>query len=385
MQTIPEHEHEGEQDDCESPPHSPVEEDRAEGQQSVMRQATEAYVMSRAERRRSRRERIKGRRGAFRWLPIKFSNDLVHGSWWFVVGSVIATLIPIVPLVNLYYNFWGTDSKGSLPLLEDAATFGLLIASGFFFTMGSLAFVRATEEPMLKPLFSHISVHMATDELLAAWLFLFATIPFVPFMAVYVWYNNQVMLYWGCLIASIIFVIATYFFVLACYPSDREERRHQIVPMIVGCFCKRDTWGINKHLSNDWLAGTWFFFWATLVMLGGSVFMLVYTLNDKGGKNHLEIFDWATSTFDSVIFLIGSAYFCAGSYPQGIPHPFFLTHGGGGDSNPAPPLYKEDFKEASPVAVTPPSSATLVSKFRDADVDSDDASESEKQSLLTRL
>ena len=307
----------------------------------------------------------------------------MHGSWWFVVGSVVATLIPIVPLVNLYYNIWGTDSKGSLPLLEDAATFGLLIASGVFFTLGSLAFVRATEEPVLKPLFSHVSVHMATDELLAAWLFLFATIPFVPFMAVYVYYNNTVLLYWGCLVASVIFVVATYFFVLACYPSDREEDadggnvrtavRHQIAPMIVGCLCKKDYWGINRHLSNDWLAGTWFFFWATLLMLGGSVFMLVYTLNDEGGKNHLEIFDWATSTIDSVIFLVGSAYFCAGSYPQGVPHPFFLTHshhGGGGS-----PLSKEDF--GPPKAMFPP--------YYDSErlIDSVDASEREKESLLS--
>jgi len=236
---------------------------------SVMRAATEeAPPLTRAERRRTRRERISARRGAFRWLPIKFSNDLVHGSWWFVVGSIIATLIPIVPLINEYYPFWDTGGERSLPLLEDAATFGLLIASGFFFTLGSLAFVRATEEPMLKPLFSHISVHMATDELLAAWLFLFATIPFVPFMAVYVFYNNTVLLYWGCLIVSIAFVIGTYFFVLACYPSDREERRHQIVPMLVSCLCNGDCCGLSTHLSNDWLAGTLTLPWVDLAGAG---------------------------------------------------------------------------------------------------------------------
>ena len=29
----------------------------------------------------TRRSLIKGRRGAFKWLPVYFSNDLVHGSW----------------------------------------------------------------------------------------------------------------------------------------------------------------------------------------------------------------------------------------------------------------------------------------------------------------
>ena len=318
-----------------------------------MRAATEEVSLTRAERRRSRRDRIKGRRGAFRWLPIKFSNDLVHGSWWFVVGSVIATLIPVVPLIDLYYEFWDTGGEKSLPLLQDAVTFGLLIASGFFFTLGSLAFVRATEEPVLEPLFSHISIHMATDELLAAWLFLFATIPFVPFMAVYVYYNPSVLLYWGCLITAVIFVLGTYFFVLACYPSDREERRHQIVPMMVGCLCRGgDYFGLNGHLSNDWLAGCWLFFWGTLVMLGGSVFMLVYTLKEGGGRNHLEVFDWATSTIDSIVFLVGSAYFCAGSYPQGIPHPFFFTHFG-----PASPLEKKEM-----MSVTPPNDEEQISE-----------------------
>jgi hypothetical protein len=347
-------------------------EQRSEAQ-SVMRQATEEPTQTRAERRRSRHERIKGRRGAFRWLPIKFHNDLVHGSWWFVLGSIIATIIPVVPLVDLYYNFWDTGEGSSLPLLEDAATFGLLIASGFFFTLGSLAFLRATEEPPLKPLFSHVSTHMATDELLAAWLFLFATVPFVPFMAVYVYYSTHVMLYWGCLVASIIFVIATYFFVLSCYPSDREERRHQLVPMIVACMCKNDCCGLNKHLSNDWLAGTWFFFWATFVITVGSIFMLVWTFKEGGGRNHLEVFDWVTSMIDSIIFLIGSAYFCAGSYPQGVPH-HLLSHASG-----ASPLHKEDF--SNPISSVPASQ--LRGQGGEDDAEFTDANEMERISLLS--
>lgn len=282
---------------------------------SAMRQATDPQpVETRAQRRRTRRERIIARRGAFKWLPVCCSNDLVHGSWWFVVGSIIATLIPIVPLVDLFYPFW-TTTGGSLPLLEDAATFGLLIASGVFFTFGSYAFVRATEEPPLRPLLiSWSSTHLATDELLAAWLFLFATIPFVPFMAVYVYYNSDVLLYWGCLVASIIFVIATYFFVLACYPS--EEARHQIIPYLTSFICSDKCW-MKKHLANDWLAGTWIFYYATLLMCIGSVVMLVISLRSSE-INHLEVFDWASSTLDSIIFLIGSAYFCAGSYSQEV-------------------------------------------------------------------
>jgi len=83
--------------------------------------------------------------------------------------------------------------------------------------------------------------------------------------------------------------------------------------------------------------------------------MLVYTLNVSGGRNHLEIFDWATSTVDSVIFLIGSAYFCAGSYPQGSPH-HFHSHAS------SPGLHKDDFRAK-------PSSRPSTPSHRDEDVE----------------
>jgi len=189
-----------------------------DGYESSMRLATDISADDRRNRRRNRRRKIRARRGAFQFLPVHCSNDLVHGSWWFVLGSVIATLIPIVPLVDLFYPFWKSTPR--LPILSDAATFGLLIASGFFFTIGSLAFVRATEEPPLQPLFANVSVHLETDELLAAWLFLIATIPYPIFMAVYIHFNPHVLFYWGVLFASLLFVVATYFFVLTCYPSN---------------------------------------------------------------------------------------------------------------------------------------------------------------------
>lgn len=272
-------------DDIDSPPyHYNHDNDSA-----MRRSFSETPSESRAIRRKFRKERILKRRGAFVWLPILCSNDLVHGSWWFVVGSMIAMIIPIVPLLDLFYPFWSTE-HGTLPLLEDAATFGLLIISGLFFTLGSLAFVRATEEPPLKPLFNHYSMHLATDELLAAWLFLFGTIPFVPFIAVYVYYNPTVLVYWGSLVASIFFNIATYLFVLSCYPSEEKKQSEIISDFTIACFGE-SCW-IQKHLRNDWLAATWIFFYGTLIMCLGSGFMMAMAFNSN---NQLEIFDWVIS------------------------------------------------------------------------------------------
>lgn len=288
-------------------------EERNEVFESAMRRSSFSEPVStesRAQRRLHRRDRVRARRGAFEWLPVLCSNDLVHGSWWMVAASLVAMIIPIVPLVDLYYPFWATEN-GSIPLLEDAETFGLLIASGLFFTLGSLAFVRATEDPPLRPIFT-CSVHFATDELLAAWLFLFGTIPFVPFIAVYVYYNPSTLLYWGCLVAAVVFNVATYLFVLSCYPSEEKSQSEIISKIFLLCITER-SW-LYRHISNDWLAGTWVFFYGTLIMLVGALVMLY--LSVVSSDSHLEIFDWAATVLDSLIFLVGSAYFCAGSYPQ---------------------------------------------------------------------
>jgi hypothetical protein len=259
--------------------------------ESSMRLATDISKEDRRVIKKRGRTKIKDRRGAFKFLPVYCSNDLVHGSWWFVLGSVLGTVIPIVPLVDLFYPFWPTKKNINLPMLADVTTFALLIASGFFFTIGSLAFVRATEEPPLRPLFSKVTVHLETDELLAAWLFLIATLPFPIYMVILIHHNHQVYVYWGCLFASLFLVIATYMFVLTCYPCN-GERNYQIAPYLSRSIFGEFSW-INKHLCNDWLASTWFFFFATLIMVLGAFGMLFVAVFGSG--NELEIFDWACS------------------------------------------------------------------------------------------
>jgi len=49
------------------------------GSQSVMRRTIAAAMNSHDVR--SRHDQIVARRGALRWLPVMFDNDLIHGSW----------------------------------------------------------------------------------------------------------------------------------------------------------------------------------------------------------------------------------------------------------------------------------------------------------------
>ena len=48
---------------------------------SIMRLTTRTIQNTEAESFINKRDRIKSRRGAFLWLPVYCSNDVVHGSW----------------------------------------------------------------------------------------------------------------------------------------------------------------------------------------------------------------------------------------------------------------------------------------------------------------
>ena len=55
-----------------------------------------------------RKRRIIERRGVFKWMPALFSNDLVHGAWYYVAGCFLGALIPLFPFINLFQHeaFW---------------------------------------------------------------------------------------------------------------------------------------------------------------------------------------------------------------------------------------------------------------------------------------
>lgn len=124
----------------------------------------------------------------------------------------------IIPLIQVDINiFKATDD--TLPVLDFYSTWALLIISGFFFTIGSYAFVRAFEEPPKPPLFTW--KHVESDELLGAWLFFFGTAPAVPYTAIFYILNPGEIIYLGALAAAVLFVLATLLFVFACYPSEK--------------------------------------------------------------------------------------------------------------------------------------------------------------------
>lgn len=250
---------------------------------------------------------IRGLRGAFRFLPVRCSNDLVHGSWWMVWGSLLSTLIPIIPLLDIYVKIFHTREATILYEFSKASTWILCIVSGVFFTVGSWVYIRAFEVPEPTPLL-HNFYHFSSDELLASWLFLFAVFPAVPYSLLYLIPYPYHVMYVGSFIASLLFVAGSSFFVYACYPNSQVlgGETHIIEPF-VRRVCGNHTF-LLKHVSSDWLAACWFICIATFICAIGSYLLIFSATNDR------QVFVYTSGFVDCLLFLIGSMYYVAGSY-----------------------------------------------------------------------
>ena len=158
------------------------------------------------------------------------SNFIFFPFRWYVWGSLVSAFIAMIPLIDLHVSIFDIPEATSLKAFDESATWVLLIISSIFFTIGSYVFVRAFESPPKPPLFTWR--HFATDELLAAWLYLFAMSPYIPYAMFYINVNRHRYVYWGAFFASIFFVAASAFFVYTCYPSHH----HLLVSVKYGFF-----------------------------------------------------------------------------------------------------------------------------------------------------
>ena len=255
-------------------------------------------MMKRATRRR---------RGAFEDMPVLFSNDLVHGSWWFLLGAVFITAAASVVLANSYNEVIGTDdsflSRGAY-----RASWILMVMSGMFLTIGSFAFVRAMNDPPMRPLFR--CRHFATDELFGSWMFAVATLPGIPYCLIFLAYQRD-LTYLAMLVFAVLSFLGSCLFVRGSYPVANESSKSKILSWLK-CCCGRRRF-FTKHCATDWLVGCWLMFWSSAVGTVGLFFFTVYYL--YMGASSVANFANLCTFFDSIIFLVGAAYFVAGSYP----------------------------------------------------------------------
>ena len=171
-------------------------------------------------------------RGVFKWLPVRCENDLVHGAWWYFWGSLFTVIIPIFPLIAIYEDWWpqpvGANGK---PLLEDSphvAAYSLIVFAGIMYTIGSYIFIDCFREGYHEMKMKHINmfecknVFFRNDELIAIWFFILGTIPFIPCLILYVYYNPTNSEFKLALLCTILGVLAMFIYILAVAP-EREN------------------------------------------------------------------------------------------------------------------------------------------------------------------
>lgn len=140
---------------------------------------------------------------------------------WYVIASIAFTISSGVILDNSFMTELGDDDS-FLSRYRYRASWALMIISGAFFTLGSLAFVRAVHsDPPMQPLFSWY--HVQSDELLGAWLFFLAMLPLIPYALIYLAASHSDLIYLVFLGVVVVFVFVTFLFVRACYPNDGEK------------------------------------------------------------------------------------------------------------------------------------------------------------------
>lgn len=244
------------------------------------------------------------RRKCMKWLPFhSCHNDLVYGSWWFLWGSILTVCIPIFPIISLFAGLW--ENTDPLPHEAYISAYGLLICSGLFYTSGSIAYIRAVEEPQLLPLFKW--KHFATDELCAMWMFFVGSIFNIPCVGLYCFYNLSNIYYPIAFAIVSISTIFLLFLTYAFYPSERTEEF--LSPFIAQIFADGSI--TRTHLASDQLIACWAMLFGSLLACIVSLGLLIYECIEH---NNRGIFDYSTGFVDCFMFLVGSMYFTAGSY-----------------------------------------------------------------------
>ena len=234
------------------------------------------------------REKTLRARKVFKWLPVRCQNDLLHGSWWFVAASILASIIPVFPLINVYLNknrFWPINFANYLAIETQAIVYSILIACGIMFTLGSLLLLRVFSIPKQPSMISSSSfLHnlFPSDEVTASWLFFLGTAPTVAVTVLYSYYLPEytLMVYQVAIIFCVLATFIVLGFTCAIYPQEESSSStgRQYLAPLARCFvCHHRR--LLHHIANDWLVLCWLF-------LIGSIFCSIGCIAALVGMNY---------------------------------------------------------------------------------------------------
>jgi hypothetical protein len=259
----------------------------------------------------ARRSTIIAKRKAFRSLPAHYSSDLICGAWWYTLSSVVSTLLCIVVLANHYqkqsHQVLGTDDS-VLPDESFQLAWFFMLASSVFFTIGSLIFTRACNDPPLPPLCPcRFLACIDSDELLGYWMFLMGIFPAIPYCMVYLVYEQSAVYFYG-LLAVLFCIVAMLVFIYCSYRSDRTKdgKKNLFLRTMRGMCCN---WRVvETHCSTDFLVLMWLCFWVSLLGMGCFVLLFLYEVS-SGALNSLVIFTDLVRCNPSITYYWSLPYF----------------------------------------------------------------------------
>lgn len=258
------------------------------------------------------KQSIRDKRKSFRWLPVYFSSDMVHGSWWYTISSIISTLLCMFVLLNAYDVIYiGTDDS-VLPPASFRLAWILSLISSVLFTVGSLVFIRACNDPPLPPLCNCSC--FASDELFGAWFFFLGIFPVLPFCFIYfiveqkIYYLAAMFVCAGLIIAGCAFIFYSY---RHAKHHENKDGQGKLFITFMNNNCCKSKW-VEVHCATDWLFGTWIVYYGTVV--GNLLFIAYFLYELRNGKvSHLALFVYLISIATGLMFIIGAAYFVAGN------------------------------------------------------------------------
>jgi hypothetical protein len=220
--------------------------------------------------------------------------------WWFVAGSVLATLMPMSPLAT--YEEMHPNSIHNPNLDEEAhlITYILLIVCGIFYTVGSYALKRAVDEPQQRPMFSGCGCCASlSDELFGSICFLLGTAMSVPIAINLIVLDSTAAQYYVALVFSLFACAVCIVFCYSCFPSRIGSGRDLVRPVIVHycccCCCFGGGGGVgSKHLANDLLISAWSFLvgCAAVALLSFGLFVRAIVIQDVN-----SLFDFGIGTY----------------------------------------------------------------------------------------
>jgi hypothetical protein len=237
---------------------------------------------------------IQSRRRAFSLLPVRFTSDLIHGSWWYLWSALLGLVITIVVLADAYIPSESLGSDDSiLPPDQFRLAWGLCFGSSLGFLIGSVAFIRACNDPPLPPIFKWR--HFQTDELFGGWMIAVAIFPAIPYVFIYLSASPASSFYFFAFVVVVCVFFAAIIFVKLLYPKSikNETDNHvllwiqlhwHIIGSIFACtyLCPTKKWTrlnfFEVHCATDWTVACWTIFYGTAGGLAMFTAYFVYEL-----------------------------------------------------------------------------------------------------------